>query len=136
MEKVNDILKSIIGVLIVLSFVMAFSSCEKKTETNNNQDTLKQNSSGTKQEVKEDISDWRAKAKEESKEIEAKLEVLKEKAKSKSGKAKEDINQQIDKLNQERKDLVSDSTGDQAKEKWEKFKDKVKNAADSLDKKI
>ena len=136
MERINDILKSVIGVLIVLSFVMAFSSCERKSEIDVNDDSLKQSLSETKEEVKEDLSDWRVKAREESQEIEAKLKVLKEKSKIKGGKAKEDINQEIDKLDNERKELFTDSTSDQAKEKWEKFKDKVKNAADSLDKKI
>jgi septal ring factor EnvC (AmiA/AmiB activator) len=128
MERVNDILKSIIGILLLLSVVFTFSSCEKKTETTSKEtETHKEHTTS---------DEWKEKMKKESQELDKELETLKEKAKKSGGKAEEEINKTIDKINAEKEELMKDSTNEKMSEKWDRFKQRVKTSVDSLNKKL
>lgn len=134
MEKLIDIFKSIIGILIILSFVMAFSSCEKKSnETTTGQDTIVKRDTIVKD---TSSTDWKSKMEEEGRNMQVRFDSLKAKAKRKGPKAEKEFNEAMDKINRERKELSSGNTDEKAKEKWEKFKDRTKAAVDSLEKKF
>lgn len=128
MDKVYNIIKSLIGIILIFSFVMAFSSCEKK-QTNENKEKFVP-------EEKKDTTKKTRRFSEESREIEIKLDSLKARAERKGVKAQKEINEAIDKLSAERKEILSDSTSDKVKATWDNFKVKAKKVIDSLDKKI
>lgn len=135
MDEINNILKSLIGFLLIFSFIVAFSSCESKPK----QEVLDKDSIDDKTEVEkepEDSINWRARAKQEGEEMDARFDSLKIKAKSKGKKAEQEVNEAIDKLKKEKEGIVNDETGDKVEDKWEKFKEKAKGAIDSLDKEI
>jgi len=135
MEKINDILKPLIGILLIFSFILAFSSCEQKPA----QEVLDKDSVEVEteaQEEPEDTTSWRTRAEQEGKEMDARFDSLKAKAKVKGKKAEQEVNETIEKLRKEKEDIVNDQTGEKVEDKWEKFKEKTKDAIDSLDKKI
>lgn len=138
MERINDILKPIMGIILLLSFVTVFSSCEKKGGMVENTDTAIIIHKNSNQNAEHDStnSDWKAKMKAEGDEIEKDLENLKVKAKKAGGKIEKDINQAIDKMKADKNKSSNDTTNSRFKENWEEFKTKTKNAIDSLNKKI
>jgi hypothetical protein len=135
METINNILKPIIGFLLVFSFVLAFSSCEKKrTEADYKDTVIRRDTIAVNNQ--EETSDWKTKMKEESRDIDIRIDSLRAKAKRKGKKAEKEMNLAIDNLKREKEHVSSSDTGDKAKENWEKFKEKSKAALDSLEKKF
>jgi hypothetical protein len=140
MERINDILKPLMGIILLLSFIMVFSSCEKKGGMVENTDTAiiihKNSSHSAGNDTTKNNSDWKAKVKAEGNEIEKDLENLKVKAKKAGGKIEKDINQAVDKMKADKNKSSNDTSNSRFKENWEEFKTKTKNAIDSLNKKI
>lgn len=138
MEKINDILKPLLGIILIISFVMAFSSCEKKSETSDGKDTVVKYRITKDTIVKNENQqqDWKQKMKQESNDLGVELDSLKEKAKKGGKKLQQDVNQTVDKWNNERKGFDKDTTDESMKERWEEFKARTKRGIDSLKKKI
>jgi len=140
MERINDILKPLMGIILLISFVAAFSSCEKKGGMVENTDSAIIIHKNTNQTAGHDTSasnsDWKAKMKAEGDEIEKDLEQLKVRAKKAGGKIEKDINHEVDKMKADKNKTSNDTTNSKFKENWEEFKVKTKNAIDSLNKKI
>ena len=139
MEKINDILKPVIGIVLIISFVMAFSSCEKKNETADGKDTTIRykitKDTVIHNETNEQAS-WQERIKQESSNLGIELDSLKDKAKRTGSKAQKEISEAVDKLNNERQQIQSDSSSSNWKDKWAEYKERAKNNIDSLKKKI
>lgn len=136
MEKFNDVLKSLIGLLLLFSFIIAFSSCEQtQQQDSKDKDSVSERDTSSAAQEKDTLS-WKTRMEEERKQMDARFDSLRVKAKSKGKKAEQETNRLIDSLNEERKDFMNSDTGEKMEEKWEKFKEKSKTALDSLDKKL
>lgn len=130
MERLNDILKSIIGILLLVSFVAAFSSCN-----NEENESIAEDTTDTVVVVEKE-SDWKEDIKQESRELEVRLDTLGKKVKEKTGKLSEEVEAKLKELDSERKELLNDSTEENIKARWKEFKTKANRELDSLDKKL
>lgn len=132
MEKIDDIVKPLIGILLIFSFVLTFSSCEEKSTESNQQVTVATKDTT----VTEDTVSWETKIERESEKLEARYDTLKVKAKNKSKKAEEEVNQVIEKLDKEWEEISERNTSENVEATWEKFKEKAEAVIDSLDERI
>ena len=133
MEKLVDILKTIIGILLIVSFVAAFSSCtidsEPDTEMVIVEDSVEEVSEAEQISLEEKI-------KRESRELKADLDTLGKKVKEKGGNLSEDVQAELEELNRERKEILNDSFDENVEKRWEDFKVKAKRELDSLEREI
>jgi len=134
MERLNDILKSLIGILLLVSFVAAFSSCNSEINQEENESFAEENTDTVV--VVEKESDWEEDIKQESRELEARLDTLGKKVKEKGGKLSREVESKLEELDHERKELFNDSTEENIKQRWKEFKIKANRELDSLDRKI
>lgn len=132
MEKLNDVLKPLIGMLLLVTFIVAFSSCEQQTA----QEVMDKDTVRLAQENQTDEDSVRWKIEEETKELQVRFDSLKIKARQKGKQAEKEVEQAIDKLNKERKDLVNENTEEKLEDQWGKLKQKSRAVIDSLDKKL
>lgn len=131
MEKLNDVLKPLIGMLLLVTFIVAFSSCEQQTS----REVRDRDTAQLAQESQAD-EDAKRKIEEEAEELQVRFDSLKIKARHKSKQAEREVGQVIDKLNKERKDLTDNNTEAKLEDKWEELKQRSKAVIDSLDKKL
>jgi hypothetical protein len=120
--------------LIIISI---FASCRKKETIKEND--YNNNNTGHQRTIKQNYTidiDNKTRISQESAELKTKLTFLKEKAKIVSGQAKKNIEQSIDKMENDISNFDMNKTEDKLKDDWEKFKMKTNNTIDSLDKKI
>lgn len=142
MEKINSILKIIIGFALILSFIATFSSCEKKENTENNQHestTPPMSHDSVKVEDHRESNDWesiKSKVNEEEKEMDTKFDELKAKASKAGTKVKTEVNESVDKLRSEKRSIKNDSLSSDFKERWDAFKVKSKDEIEKLEAKF
>ena len=126
--------------VICLSILSFLSSCDEKQTSKETtiieNDSLSMRSEETTVKEYKYNTDYKIKVKQESEEFKNKLQQLKERAKQKSGQAKSDLDESIDKIENLRKNFDVDRAGENMKEDWKEFKERMNNAIDSLEKKI
>lgn len=138
MERVLDIAKLLIGVILFISFVAIFSSCEEREKLSQNSDdslVVYENRVGV-EEKNDTTLTWKERMKKESAQIDKEFNQFKKKAHKAGKQFENDVNKSINKLNAKRKSIFSDSTNAKMERDWEEFKQDVRRLRDSINKKI
>jgi adenylate kinase family enzyme len=137
MEKLKSIISIISGIVFIMAGILLFS-CQEKRKVEENTlvkgDTI---TTITKEVVSDSLrpgvdNKWR----DESEQLKERLDRIGAKARQKGGELGKKINENVSRLESERKNYMNDSTKSDFKERWKVFKEKTNRAIDSLDRKF
>lgn len=131
MKKMHNYLMALKGIIIFF-FVLIFYSCD----TGNTEGGSAIVADTVEVEQERDTINWEKRIDEETAAMEARYDSLKVKAKKRGKQVEEEVDQVIESLNKERKEISEGNTSEKIEAKWEKFKEKSEAVIDSLDKRI